>query len=75
MKKCLTCSNMIPDGRVISKCDGCLALYYYGHALDRIVEVIDNGEPDKRISVVERVRAIAVNAIQSVPRHKEKQDG
>jgi len=74
MKKCLTCNNMVPDGRVLSKCDGCLALYYYGRALDQIVETIDEEYPNfTRVSFA-RIRKMATSAIQAVPRRKEEQD-
>lgn len=63
MKDCLKCDNKIPEGRVVSLCDGCLALRVYGNALDRIIELVDKGRAHPN-----RVRNIAVRALRSVPR-------
>lgn len=66
MKDCLKCDNKIPDGRVVSMCDGCLALRVYGRALDRIVELTNRGvyHPD-------RTRRIAERALKAVPRRSD----
>lgn len=64
MKQCLTCSNQVPDGRVVAKCDGCLALFYYGNALDQIVDLLqESGRPKLGL-----MHEIAQKAIRSVPR-------
>lgn len=67
MNKCLRCSNEVPEGRVVTMCDGCLALAVYGRALDRIVELIDEGQ-----DAPARFRAIAMRAINAVPRRSDE---
>ena len=72
MKQCLTCSNQVPDGRVVAKCDGCLALIYYGNALDEIIDLLQNST--ERSENADRYEAldIARKAIKAVPRKLEQ---
>ena len=71
MKQCLTCSNQVPDGRVIAKCDGCLALIYYGDALDNIINLLqwETGDTDLKFrDRAMKVQEIAQDALKTVPR-------
>lgn len=70
MNKCIRCSNEVPEGRVVTMCDGCLALAVYGRALDRIVELVDAGQSAP--ARIARIRAIAMRALKSVPRRSDE---
>jgi hypothetical protein len=74
MKNCGLCENRVPEGRVVAKCDGCLALFYYGNALDEIVDLLKNST--ERSENADRYQAldIARAAIKAVQRIGEKKD-
>lgn len=67
MKDCLTCNNKVPEGRVVSKCNGCLAMHRYGNALDEILDLVDGSSGLSNYVVRSRVQRIAINAVKAVP--------
>jgi len=72
MKNCGRCKNQVPEGRVVSRCDGCLALFYYGNALDRNINLLENST--ERSENADRWEAvdIAQAAVKAVPRTLEQ---
>lgn len=69
MRDCLHCNNKVDEGRVLSICNGCLALHYYGDALDVVMDLAEEGIAEGRVTEARlyRIRAVARNAIKAVP--------
>ncbi len=74
LKQCGKCSNLVPARRVVNRCDGCLALFYYGNALDEIMRLVDGSYDLSDYVVRSRVRKVTLEAIKTVPRKRGEEE-
>ena len=66
-RECLRCGRSIPDGRVVARCDDCLALYYYHNALDALVNLLDPNTARADLTVRNQALKIVLKALRDAP--------